>query len=210
MKKSKASPNRKSIFGAFLGASLVALSGIIILVAVSMDRQPFLAKVTEFNMSSETHRKIFTECLALHKQLDELKYPHSFKAIEINLIDPLPAKQQIASALSSCLTKSAKSPYSLQGEVFSSEYEGKDGDVIVLQLNFFDKTGNKVMELNHHWTTSEFQPSQEPEPPAESNRSEVLPRASSDESKATTSAQGNGSFKEIRDDASTDLEQKIK
>lgn len=207
MKKPTA-PQRKAKagLGAPLGAACIMLAGAIVYVAVSMDRQPFLTKVTDFNMSSEVHRKIFAECLSLHKQLDELKFPHAFNNIEINLIDPLPSKTQITSALSSCLTKNPKSPFAIQGEVFSSEYEGKDGDVIVLQLNFIDKTGNKVMELNHHWTTSEFQPSEDTV--AAKKVSEPTQKEST-ERKQTQPRNSENSFQEITEDGKTELEEKI-
>lgn len=152
------SKRKRNAYG-ILGAFLIGLSALALLTVAEMESAPLLVRALEFNWSSDVHRKIFSQCLDLHNQLDELKLPHEFSEISINLIDPLPEKIQIQSALAGCLKKNIQSKLSIQGEVFNSDFEGKDGNVVILQLSLMDQKKNKIMELNHHWTTTQFKPS---------------------------------------------------
>lgn len=134
----------------------LAASALIVVAFLDEDT---VTDIIKGKGSSSTQKSIEAQCLELRKQLVEQQLPTEFSKVDLNLIDPLPNKEIVSQTLDACLVKSPTSQVSVQGDIFSSDYEGKDGDVIIGQMSFFDSSENKIMEINLQWHTENFQAS---------------------------------------------------
>jgi hypothetical protein len=138
---------------------LFFLAAAVLVLATVTDEDAFTDLVSGKG-SAETRKNIEAQCQSLRQQLQEANLPTQFLTVDLSLIDPLPNKNIVLEGLTNCLTRSSESTLSVQGDIFSSDYEGKDGNVIIGQLSFFDSTENKVMEINLQWITDQFQASE--------------------------------------------------
>lgn len=132
----------------FLAAALVVIS-----VTDLEEKIPSQLKTA---LSSKAELSASRECQNFLNELRQQKLPVNFQDVSLQLIDPLPGKNAIGKAFADCLKKSESSQMTAQIEIFSSDYEGKDGDTIVAQMSIFDGSSNKVSEINVQWKTDEF------------------------------------------------------
>lgn len=157
---SKPTAKRKS-----LGILLFFFASAALLLAIALENPSSIMGDSSTGIPSlakQTHQ----QCAYLRKQLEAQKIPSRFFEMEFNLIDPLPDREEISNLLNSCFDKDIESPLELSAEVFSSAFEGKDGDVIIAQISLSDRNQNKVQEIYLQWKTKNFVPAE----PIEENK----------------------------------------
>ncbi len=102
------------------------------------------------NWKSDNQRKLFLVCKSIHSELSESSISHDFSEIKLNMIPPIEDKQTIESEFKKCFPKNTRSKFSLDADIFSSDYEGKDGDLLITQISIFDSKFNKIIEIDRH------------------------------------------------------------
>jgi|GEM_PF-5050790 len=147
--------------GRSLAVLFMFIAGGLLVISVTDLEEKIPAQIKKA-MSSKEERTAFRECQNFLNELKQQNLPSNFQDVSLQLIDPLPGKAAIGKAFSDCLKKNINSPVKAQIEIFSSDYEGKDGDTIVAQMSIFDLSSNKVSEINVQWKTDEFIASDDP------------------------------------------------